>query len=105
MRSLVPAALTAACIAVPQCAWAQGADPNLGRTLAANCAPCHGTDGHSVGGMPALAGRPRAQLERMLQEFRAGRRTATVMQQLARGYTDAEIQALSAFLSQQPAKP
>jgi len=105
MRPLVPAAWLAACIAVPPCAVAQGADANLGRALAANCAPCHGTNGHSVGGMPGLAGRPREELVRTLEDFREGRRPATVMQQLARGYTDAQIRALCEFLSRQPATP
>ena len=46
--------------------WAQGADPNLGRNLAATCANCHGTNGVSAGRhAESLAGtaegRPRAQ--------------------------------------------
>ena len=85
----------------PLSAQAQSADPNLGRMLAATCANCHGTNGASVGGMPSLAGKPRAAMLQMLREYREGKRPATVMQQLAKGYTDAQLDAVSAYLSAQ----
>ena len=85
----------------PLGARAQGADPNLGRMLASNCATCHGTNGASVGGMPGLAGRPRAALLQMLREYRDGKRPATIMHQLAKGYTDAQLEAVSSYLSAQ----
>ena len=101
VSAVVSAALTALCIGAPHAASAQTTAPNLGRDLAANCAPCHGTNGHAIGGMTSLAGRPRDALVRALRDFREGRRPATVMQQLARGYTHAQIEALSDFLSRQ----
>jgi sulfide dehydrogenase cytochrome subunit len=51
--------------------------------------------------MPALAGRPKAQLLQMLIDFRDGKRPATVMQQLAKGYNDAQLDALTTYLSAQ----
>ena len=87
----------------PLPARAQSGEPDLGRNLAANCANCHGTNGHSVAGMPALAGRPRRELVQKLKEFRDGKRAATIMQQLAKGYTDTEIEAVSEFFSRQQA--
>ena len=74
----------------------------MGRNLAANCANCHGTNGHSVGGMPALAGRPRDQLAQLLRDFREGKRPSTVMQQLAKGYTDQQIDAVCEYFASQP---
>ena len=71
------------------------------RLLASNCANCHGTDGHSQGGMPSLNGQAKAKLVEALQEFRAGRRVATIMHQLSKGYTDAEIDQLAGFFSAQ----
>src|SRR5437016_144991 len=71
------------------------------RLLASNCANCHGTDGRSQGGMPSLAGQPKSYLVMHLQEFKTGTRPATVMQQLAKGYTDAEIDALATYFSAQ----
>ena len=97
-RTLLLAAILAF---VPLGAQAQSADPNLGRMLAATCANCHGTNGASVGGMPGLAGRPRAALLQMLREYREGKRPATIMHQLAKGYSDAQLEAVSAYLSTQ----
>ena len=93
--------LAAIMAAAPFGAGAQSPDPNQGRNIAANCANCHGTHGASVGGMPALAGRPQAQLLQMMREFRDGKRPATIMHQLAKGYNEAQLEAVTAFLSAQ----
>jgi cytochrome c553 len=85
-------------------ALAQGPDPNLGRNLAAACANCHGTNGVSVQGMPSLAGRERAYLVQQMQDFKTGKRPATIMHQLAKGYTDEQIDALAAYFSAQKAR-
>jgi sulfide dehydrogenase cytochrome subunit len=85
-------------------AMAQGSDPNLGRNLAATCANCHGTNGASVGEVESLAGKPKDEIVRKMQEFKSGARPATIMQQLAKGYTDEQIQSLAAwFAAQKPA--
>jgi cytochrome c553 len=78
---------------------AQQPDPNLGRNLAAACASCHGST--VTGGIPSLAGKDPAELLRIMQDFRSGKRQATVMQQLARGYTDEQVQAIAAYLATQ----
>jgi len=85
-------------------ALAQGADPNLARNLAAACANCHGTNGMSVQGMPNLAGQQRAYLVQQMQDFRTGKRPATIMHQLAKGYTDEQIEALAAYFAAQKAR-
>ena len=74
---------------------------NLGRDIAANCANCHGTDGRSRGVIPSLAGQDAAVIVQRMKEFRDGRRAATVMQQLAKGYTDAQIEAAAAYFAAQ----
>jgi cytochrome c553 len=71
------------------------------RLLASNCANCHGTDGKSQGGMPALSGQLKAKLLLDLQEFKAGKRPATIMHQISKGYTDAELDALAGFFAAQ----
>ena len=85
-------------------ALAQGVDPNLGRNLAAACANCHGTNGVSLQGMPNLAGQQRAYLVQQMQDFKTGKRPATIMHQLAKGYTDEQIDALAAYFSAQKAR-
>ena len=85
-------------------ALAQGADPSLARNLAAACANCHGTNGMSVQGMPNLAGQQRAYLVQQMQDFRTGKRPATIMHQIAKGYTDEQIEALAAYFSAQKSR-
>ena len=97
------AALIAAATGVPT-ALAQGPDPNFGRNLAAACANCHGTNGASQPGMPALAGQEKVYLAQQLRDFRAGKRPATIMHQLAKGYTDEQIDALASYFSVQRPK-
>ena len=77
------------------------ADVNLGRDIAANCANCHGTHGRSRSPMPSLAGRTQAEIVSYVREFRDGTRPSTVMQQLAKGYTDAQIEAAAAYFAAQ----
>ena len=70
------------------------------RSLAANCAACHGTNGNSVGGaIPALAGMNKEYLLNQIKAFRDGKREATVMHQIAKGYSDAEMVALGDYFS------
>ena len=76
-------------------------DASYVRLLASNCANCHGTDGKSQGGMPSLAGEPKTKLVELLQEFKTGKKPATVMHQIAKGYTDAEIDTLAAWFAAQ----
>ena len=83
---------------------AQGSDPNIGRNLAAACANCHGTQGVSQQGMPNLAGQQRSQLAQQMRDFRTGKRPATIMHQISKGYTDEQIDALAAYFSAQKAK-
>ena len=82
-------------------AHAQTIDRNAGRNIAANCANCHGTNGKSVGGMPALAGQPAEFISRQMREFREGKRPATIMHQLSKGYTDEQIDAVAAYFATQ----
>jgi len=76
---------------------------NFGAEIAATCAACHGTDGRSRGAIPALAGRDRGELVRLMREFRDGRRSSTIMREIARGYGDAEIDAAAAYFAAQKA--
>ena len=74
------------------------------QSLAASCAACHGTAGRppATATLPALAGMPATELVARMKAFRSGTRPATVMRQLALGYSDAQIEALGAFFASQP---
>ena len=85
----------------PLSGTAYAADPNLGRNLAATCAACHGTDGRTVGINANLAGVPKDTLVQTLRAFKSGEKPATVMNQLAKGYDDAQIEAIAGYLAAQ----
>ena len=83
-------------------AWAAGQpDPNLVRNLAATCANCHGTDGRSVAGAgnESLAGTDKDTLMQKLRDFRSGTRPATIMHQISRGYTEAQLELIAAYFA------
>ncbi|HZZ92969.1 MAG TPA: c-type cytochrome [Usitatibacter sp.] len=65
--------------------------------LAMSCAICHGPEGRPAPGsaVPPLAGRRERDIVQAMREFKEGTRQATVMHQIARGYSDAEIEALA----------
>lgn len=97
MKALPAAAL----LALLATTAAQAADPNLGRNLAATCANCHGTNGVSVGGMQSLAGEPQEKLRRKLADFKAGNTPATIMHQIVKGYSDEQLELISAWFAAQ----
>ena len=96
------AAILAAAFVLP--AFGQGSDPISGRNLASNCANCHGTNGQSAGGIPSLAGQRRDDLVRVMGEFREGKRPATIMHQLSKGYTPQQVELIADYFSAQKAR-
>jgi cytochrome subunit of sulfide dehydrogenase len=101
----IPLVLAAAAVALGAAhASAQGGDPNAGRSLAATCANCHGTNGISVDAVESLAGMPKDQIVRKMQEYKKGTKPGTIMPQLAKGYTDEQIEVLGAWFAAQKAK-
>ena len=77
------------------------AQENFGRDLAATCGPCHGTAGRSQNAMPSLAGLHKDYLVKQMQDFKSGARPATVMHQLAKGFTDEQIALMAEYFSKQ----
>ena len=77
-------------------------DANSARYIAANCANCHGTRGASKGAMPSLGGQKKEEIATKMRAFRDGTRPATLMHQIAKGYTDAQIDAIADHFARQP---
>ncbi len=73
--------------------------PERGFGLAAACFGCHGTDGVSRGAIPSLAGRSERFLLLALGEYRSGASSGTVMNRIARGYSDEELALLAAWFA------
>jgi len=82
----------------------QAQDLSKTRYLAANCANCHGTNGHSVGETASLAGYDKARFISIMAEFSSGKRPATIMHQLSKGYSEQQIAELAAYFAAQPKK-
>ena len=64
---------------------------------ASSCAGCHGG-----GGLPALAGQPAEAVAAAMLAYQAGERSPTVMDRIARGFTEAEIRAIAAWVAAPP---
>lgn len=82
---------------------APAADPQLGRNLAATCAACHGTGGRAVvgGGIDGLAGLDKDRILQKLADFRSGEKAATIMHQIAKGFSDDQLELIAAYFASQ----
>jgi len=77
------------------------ADPVQVRSWAASCAACHGTDGRAQPGMVSLAGADKDGMVKTMLDFKSGRRPATIMHQLSKGYSDEQIVAIAGYFAAQ----
>ena len=68
---------------------------------AAACANCHGTNGKAEPGNESLAGKDKDELLQKLMDFKSGRKPATLMHQLSKGYTDEQLAQLAAYFAAQ----
>ena len=76
-------------------------DPLTVRSWAAGCANCHGTNGRAEPGNESLAGANKDEMVKKMLDFKAGRKPATIMHQLAKGYSDAQIVAIAGYFAAQ----
>lgn len=69
------------------------------RATAAMCANCHGTDGRTTDGsaIPSLVGMPKDYMVLQMKAFKDGSRPATVMHQITKGLTDAQIDTIANY--------
>jgi cytochrome c553 len=69
------------------------------RATAAMCANCHGTDGRTIEGsaIPSLVGMPKDYMLLQLKAFKDGTRPATVMHQITKGLTDAQVDTIANY--------
>ena len=74
------------------------AEPPAG---AAACSGCHPASTRVTSPVPRLAGRDSAAIVKAMQDFRSGARAGTVMDRIAKGFTDEEIQAIAAWYATQ----
>lgn len=95
------APLAAAVALVIGSSAALAADASHTRSLAASCSNCHGTNGQAKEGMEPLAGRARDEMLKKLLDFKTGKKPASIMHQLSKGYTDEELARIVDFYAAQ----
>jgi cytochrome subunit of sulfide dehydrogenase len=83
--------------------WAQSSQALNTRSLAATCANCHGTNGKAVEGsaVVSLAGVPRDYIMAQMAAFKSGARPATIMHQISKGYSDAQVEQIATYFAAQ----
>jgi len=68
---------------------------------AAACSGCHATS-RSVGNpVPRLIGRNPTEIVSAMEAFRSGQRPSTVMDRIAKGFTDDEVKAIATWYGAQ----
>jgi cytochrome subunit of sulfide dehydrogenase len=80
----------AALLLVPAAAGKAEAPPG-----ASSCSGCHAPSARIDSAVPRLAGRSAAELAAQMQAFKNGQQPSTVMGRIAKGFSDAEIQAIA----------
>jgi cytochrome c553 len=79
-------------------AGAQAAEAPPG---AAGCSGCHAARTGVNTPVPPLVGRAAADTAAAMVAFKAGQRPGTIMDRIAKGFSDAEIQAIAAWYAEQ----
>ena len=95
---LINLALLVGGITMSSTLWAAGPTPAM---LSNTCSACHGQFGQAVGpSIPTLAGQPASYLVDSMKKFKSGERAGTVMNRVAKAYSDADFKAMGEFFSQ-----
>ena len=99
-QCLLPATLTLLFYGAPAAAEPQAL---YIKSLAANCANCHGTFGKTSedAALPSLGGMKSDYLFEQMQAFKSGARSATIMHQIAKGFSDDQIKLLAGYFARQ----
>lgn len=82
-------------------AQAGHASDDADRILAASCNGCHVSPA-AAGGIPSLEGTSSTQLETLLLAYKHGTQPGTLMDRIARGYSDDELRRIAGVLGSAP---
>ena len=89
--------ITAAILTLTEVAFAADASP----PGAASCSGCHPASKSVVTPVPRLNAENASRIVTTMQEFRSSQRPATVMDRIAKGFTDDEIKAIAVWYAAQ----
>ena len=100
LASKAPSSLTAQAVLATPSDTQTTTPAHAGEMLAHTCAACHGTQGRlgDESFMP-LAGMPTEQFVNTMLAFREGKRPATLMGHVARGFSDDELRAMGVYFA------
>jgi sulfide dehydrogenase cytochrome subunit len=81
---------------------ALAAPPDAVTMMANTCVGCHGPNGSSLGpASPTIAGMATDTFVEAMTAYKEGKRPATVMDRIAKGYSDEEIKQMATYFSKQ----
>ncbi len=70
---------------------------NIGETIGVTCFGCHGYNGVSTGAAPSLKGHKGVAAA--MKSFKSGKRPASIMNRIAKGYSDSDLDAVGKFFA------
>ena len=68
---------------------------------AAGCSGCHASNARVETPVPPLNGRPAADIATAMNEYKSGARKGTIMDRIAKGFSEQETQAIATWYAQQ----
>jgi len=86
----------AAILAWSGMAYAADAPPG-----ANSCSGCHAAGSNVQTPVPPLQGRPASEIVSQMAAFKSGERKGTIMDRIAKGFSDEETRAIAAWYEQQ----
>jgi cytochrome c553 len=90
--------IVALAIVLSMTAMAQAADAPPG---AAGCSGCHASNARVDTPVPPLNGRPAADIATAMSEYKSGARKGTIMDRIAKGFSEEESRAIADWYAQQ----
>lgn len=105
MKRALTLLIAGAALALCSTAVLADGNPANGKTKAAACFACHGTDGNAVDPQyPRLAGQYNLYLQQALHEYKDGRRNNPIMKGFVATLSDQDIEDVASYFSSLPTK-
>lgn len=74
--------------------------PKAAEVMATTCFGCHGSEGKSANKNGySIAGKPAKVIEMDLKAYKEDKKKGTIMNRIAKGYSDEEISAIAQYIS------
>jgi sulfide dehydrogenase cytochrome subunit len=96
-RGLISLLIMSMSIAVP----VKAADDMATHMLVDTCVACHGPGGSSYGpAIPTIGGMSEDSFLYAMEMYQTGERKGTIMNRIAKGYTEADFQVMASYFMQ-----